>query len=139
MNVNNWMKKLTKLEMRHISRRRPRPSFADVEELVRSTLSNYDRDGERRCEFCSSIARKLGIFVPPLMNYREGTQPWKIYQRLTMHRSVTNKDLILMEIYRYGGRLDEMRDDLEAKGWTIRTVPLNTSRTFNSYVLEEVS
>lgn len=56
----------------------------------------------------------------PALNYKYGTQKWRMYDHLKMVCAASNADFASMHILRFGARLFEMRDDLEKYGWTIR-------------------
>jgi hypothetical protein len=60
--------------------------------------------------------------VYPDIHQKPGTQCYRIYRALKIFHSLTNRHFIkIMNIYRYGGRIMELRDALEPKGWTIAT------------------
>jgi hypothetical protein len=57
----------------------------------------------------------------PDLGYEWGTQKAKMYALLKTNCSATNSDFVRqLQIFRYGGRIMEMRADLKPHGWTIR-------------------
>lgn len=56
----------------------------------------------------------------PDIPYLYGSQKRKMYDALKTCCSCTNTDFIRMGVFKYTGRISEIRRDLSAYGWTLR-------------------
>jgi hypothetical protein len=70
------------------------------------------------------VQQELNFKKPfyPDLGYKWGTQKYKMYEFLKIVGAATNSDFVRQfQVFRYSGRIMELRADLKPHGWTIRT------------------